>query len=137
MADKIPVMKVGPLLIVSIQTELIDTTINELQQAILAKISASNSEAVVIDISSQELVDSYVANVLVDTAKMVSLMGSKMVLVGMQAAVTLTLVEMGMTLPDIPTAIDLEEGLAKIGYHIARLTEDEADESDEADAETE
>ena len=137
MTDKIPVMKVGPLLIVSIQTELIDTTINELQQSILSKISASDSEAVVIDISSQELVDSYVANVLVDTAKMVSLMGSKMVLVGMQAAVTLTLVEMGMTLPDIPTAIDLEEGLAKIGYHIARLNEDEADESDKAAAETE
>lgn len=137
MAEKIPVMKVGPLLIVSIQTELIDTTINELQQAILAKISTCDSEAVVIDISSQELVDSYVANVLVDTAKMVSLMGSKMVLVGMQAAVTLTLVEMGMALPDIPTAIDLEEGLAKIGYHIARLTESESGESFEAHAEDE
>jgi rsbT antagonist protein RsbS len=134
MAEKIPVMKVGPLLIVSIQSELTDTSINDLQQSILVKTSEAESEAVVIDISSQELVDSYVANVLVETAKMVSLMGAKMVLVGMQAAVTLTLVEMGMTLPDIPTAIDLEEGLAKIGYHIASLAEDEADGADEAHA---
>lgn len=129
MAEKIPVMKVGPLLIVSIQSELTDTIINDLQQSILARTGEAESEAVIIDISSQEMVDSYVANVLVETAKMVSLMGSKMVLVGMRAAVTLTLVEMGMTLPDIPTAIDLEEGLAKIGYHIAKLGEDKPDDA--------
>lgn len=123
-SEEIPVLRLGKLLLVSIQTELVDTGIVHLQQSILEKIRDTGAEAVIIDISAQEMVDSYVANVLVETAKMVSLMGAQMVLVGMRAAVTLTLSQMGMDLPNISTAIDLEQGLEKTGYQLRPIVAD-------------
>lgn len=122
--DIIPVLKIGPILMVSIQKELYDSVAQQLQDTILYKIKETHARAVLVDITAMEMVDSFIARVLSETAKMASVMNAKVVLVGMQPAVTMTLVDMGMTLPGIETALNVEMGLRKLGYEL-RLIEEE------------
>lgn len=118
MSNVIPVLKIGPVLLVSIQIELRDSMAESLQDAILEKVAATKAGAVLIDISSLEIVDSFVARVISDTSQMVKIMDADVVVVGMQPAVTMTLVDMGMTMPNVQTAIDMESGLFKLGYSL-------------------
>jgi len=112
----IPVLKIGPVLLVSIQTELHDSIAVQLQDTILYKIRDSHAKAVLIDITAMEIVDSFIARILSETAHMASVMDARVVLVGMRPAVTMTLVDMGMNLPGIDTAINIETGLQKLGF---------------------
>lgn len=118
MSNLIPVLKIGPVLLVSIQIELRDSMAEGLQDAILEKVAATKARAVLIDISSLDIVDSFVARVISETSQMVKIMDANVVLVGMQPAVTMTLVDMGMTMPNVETAIDMESGLLKLGYSL-------------------
>lgn len=116
--DTIPVLKIGSFLMVSIQTDLHDSLAQQLQDTILYKIRDTQAKAVLIDITAMEIVDSFIARVLSETAQMASVMDAQVVLVGMRPAVTMTLVDMGMTLPGVQTAIDVETGLRKLGYEL-------------------
>src|SRR5215831_3639933 len=107
----IPILKLGPTLLASIQIELHDTVVDAFQSDVLEEIERTGSSGLIIDISALETVDSYVARMLSNTAKMAKLMGAETVIVGMRPAVAATLVRMGYLMEGIETALSLEEGL--------------------------
>ena len=123
--EEIPVLKLGPLLMVSLQTELNDRTAQDLQSSILDKIERYKVYGLLIDISALEMLDSYIGRVLSETAAMANLMDTRVVLVGMRPEVTLTLLEMGLTIPNIRTAMDVEAGLWQLGYRLVKTDVDD------------
>jgi len=110
-AGPIPILKVGSTLVVTIQMELHDTLVDLFQKDVLEAIEKTGEKGLIIDISALETVDSYVARMLANTAKMAKLMGAETAIVGMQPAVAATLVRMGYFMDGISTALSLEEGL--------------------------
>jgi rsbT antagonist protein RsbS len=115
MRGSIPVMRVGRTLLVTVPGELRDQVAETFQIDLLEAIEKHSASGVVMDISGLEVVDTYVARVLVDTGRMARLMGTRAALVGMRPEVAATLVNMGFTLPDIDTALDVDAGLALLG----------------------
>ncbi len=111
----IPILKIGLTLLATIQTDLHDTLVDSFQNDVLEEIERTGSNGLVVDISALETVDSYVARMLANTAKMAKLMGAETVVVGMRPPVAATLVRMGYFLEGISTALSLEEGLAFLG----------------------
>ena len=120
----IPILKIGPTLLATIQVELHDTVVDSFQNDVLEEIEKTAASGLIIDISALETVDSYVARMLANTAKMAKLMGTETVIVGMQPAVAATLVRMGYFMEGIQTALSLEEGLQLQANH-SRRTETE------------
>ncbi|MCT8136571.1 STAS domain-containing protein [Anaerobacillus sp. CMMVII] len=111
---RIPILKLKDYLLVSVQIELDDQTALQFQEDILNKIHDAGSRGVVIDLTSVDFIDSFIAKVLGDVVDMSNLMGAKVVLTGIQPAVAITLVDMGILLHGVPTALDLEQGLEKL-----------------------
>jgi rsbT antagonist protein RsbS len=111
---KIPILKLRQYLLVTIQWELDDQTAIQFQEDLLRKIHETGAKGIVIDLTSVEIIDSFIAKVIGDVVSMSSLMGAKVVLTGIQPAVAITLVDLGIHLKDVPTAIDLEKGLDKL-----------------------
>src|SRR5262245_63865576 len=111
-AGPIPILKLGSTLLTTIQVELHDTLVDAFQSDVLEEIEKTGANGLIIDISALETVDSYVARMLANTAKMAKLMGSETVIVGMRPAVAATLVRMGYFMDGICTALSLEEGLS-------------------------
>ena len=107
----IPILKIGATLLATIQVELHDTVVDAFQNDVLEEIEKTGAQGLIIDISALETVDSYVARMLANTAKMAKLMGTDTVIVGMRPAVAATLVRMGYFMEGIHTALSLEEGL--------------------------
>jgi rsbT antagonist protein RsbS len=107
----IPILKIGATLLATIQVELHDTVVDSFQNDVLEEIEKTGAQGLIIDISALETVDSYVARMLANTAKMAKLMGTDTVIVGMRPAVAATLVRMGYFMEGIHTALSLEEGL--------------------------
>ena len=134
--DTIPVLKIGSCLMVSIQTDLHDSLAVQMQDTILYKIKETQAKAVLIDITAMEIVDSYIARILSETSQMAGVMDAKVVLVGMQPAVTMTLVDMGMTLPGIKTATNIEQGLRKLGYELRPIEREPTSAAAEVQEET-
>ena len=110
-AGPIPILKIGSTLLAAIQIELHDTVVDSFQSDVLEEIEKTGANRLIIDISSLETVDSYVARMLANTGKMAKLMGAETVIVGMRPAVAATLVRMGYFMEGIHTALSLEEGL--------------------------
>ncbi|MBQ4869719.1 STAS domain-containing protein [Priestia megaterium] len=111
---RIPILKLYDYLLVSIQWELDDQTAIQFQEDLLSKIHQTGAKGVVIDLTSIDMIDSFIAKVLGDVVSMSNLMGARVVLTGIQPAVAITLVELGIGLNDVLTALDLEKGLEKI-----------------------
>jgi rsbT antagonist protein RsbS len=111
---RIPILKLKDYLLVSVQIELDDQTALQFQEDILNKIHEVGTRGVVIDLTSVDFIDSFIAKVLGDVVDMANLMGAKVVLTGIQPAVAITLVDMGILLNGVPTALDLEQGLEKL-----------------------
>src|SRR2546428_13005794 len=107
----IPILKIGPTLLATIQIELHDTVVDSFQNDVLEEIERTGAKGLIIDISALETVDSYVARMLANTAKMAKLMGTETAIVGMRPAVAATLVRMGYFMDGITTPLSLEEGL--------------------------
>jgi rsbT antagonist protein RsbS len=107
----VPVLTIGDILLVSLQGELHDHTAEQLQQDITDRIAHGSVSGVVIDISGMDIVDSFLARVLADIAVGARLMAARTVLAGMRPAVAITLVELGLTLPGLTTALDVERAL--------------------------
>jgi rsbT antagonist protein RsbS len=108
---KIPILKIDDFLIASIQIELDDSSVVRFQNDLLSELVKTGTRGVVIDITAVDVVDSFMARSLNDIAVAVHLLGAQMVIVGMQPALAVTLVEMGLTIPNAWTALDLERGL--------------------------
>lgn len=113
-AMNIPILKLKGILLTSVQIDLTDDEAIEFQCDILEKIRDTEARGIVIDITAMEVVDSYMARILNETATMVELLGARAVITGMQPTVALTLVEMGRELIGVQTALDLEQGFDKL-----------------------
>jgi len=111
---KISILKLGDLLLTSLQEDLTDQDAVDFQQDLLRMTASSAAVGVVIDITSIEIVDSYMARILNDTANMVRLLGTEIVICGIQSAVALTLMEMGRELIGVEAALNLDLGIAKV-----------------------
>lgn len=111
---RIPILKLNDCLLVSIQWELDDQTALQFQEDLLKKIHETNARGVVIDLTSIDFIDSFIAKVLGDVVNMSKLMGAQVVVTGIQPAVAITLIELGIQLQDVHTALDLEKGLEKL-----------------------
>jgi rsbT antagonist protein RsbS len=109
---EIPILKIEDFLIVSFQTELSDYEINSLREEILDRIKATNARGLIIDITALKIIDSFMARSLSSIATTATLLGARTVVVGMQPAVALTLVELGLRIKwDVQTALNLERGI--------------------------
>lgn len=111
---RIPILKLHDYLLISVQVELDDQTALQFQEDVLEKIHEEGSRGVVIDLTSVEMIDSFIAKVLGDVVDMSNLMGARVVLTGIQPAVAITLIDMGIVLDEVPTALDLEQGLDRL-----------------------
>jgi rsbT antagonist protein RsbS len=111
---KIPILSIKGILLASIQEDLSDEDAIGFQQDVLARVDDTEACGVVVDITALDVVDSFMARVLNDTAHMARLMGAHVVICGMQPAVALTLVEMGRELMDVDTVLNLDQGMEKI-----------------------
>jgi rsbT antagonist protein RsbS len=109
--DRIPILKMGDCLLVTIQVDMHDQLAVALQEDLTAQIAKNRSKGVLIDISSLEIVDSFIGRMLANIAAMSRVLDAQTVLTGMQPAVAITLVELGMTLSGIRTALNVERGM--------------------------
>ena len=109
--DRIPILKVGDCLLVTIQVDMHDELAMSLQEDLTGQIARYGSRGVLIDISSLEIVDSFIGRMLANIAAMSRVLDAQTVLTGMQPAVAITLVELGMALPGIKTALNVERGM--------------------------
>jgi len=110
-AGHVPVLRLGEVLLVTLQGDLYDTTAQQLQQDLSETIATSRVTGVVIDISGVEVVDSFLGRVLAEIAAQSELLAARTVLAGMRPAVAITLVELGLTLPGMRTALNTEAAL--------------------------
>ncbi|MEW2548280.1 STAS domain-containing protein [Streptomyces sp. NPDC047002] len=112
MSERVPILRIGDVLLVSIQVDLEDTVVLDLQEDLSTRIVDTGARGVVIDISGLEIVDSFVGRMLATVAAMSKILGAQTVVVGMRPAVAITLVELGLSLGGVRTALNLEAGLA-------------------------
>ncbi len=116
MRGQIPILRIGPTLLVTVHVELRDAVAEAFQADVLSAIEKAGSTGLVIDISGLDMVDSYVARILAETGRMAKLMGTQTVLVGMRPEVAATLVRMGYAMEGVRTALNLDDGLALLGH---------------------
>ena len=109
--ERIPILKMGKYLLVTIQVDMHDRVAMTLQDDLTSKIVTSGAKAVLIDISALEMVDSFIGRMLANIAAMARVLDAETVVVGMRPAVAITLVELGMPLKGVRTALDVEKGM--------------------------
>lgn len=109
--EKIPVLRMGEFLLVTIQVDMHDRLALALQDDLTARISETGARGVLIDISSLDIVDSFIGRMLGNIAAMSRVLDAQTVVVGMRPAVAITLVELGMSLPGVRTALNVDAGM--------------------------
>ncbi|MEU0289938.1 STAS domain-containing protein [Streptomyces sp. NPDC006147] len=117
-AGHVPVLRLGDILLVTLQGDLHDSMASQLQQDLAETIAASRVTGVVIDISGVEIVDSFLGRVLAETAAQTELLAARTVVAGMRPAVAITLVELGLTFPELRTALTTEAALELLAQPI-------------------
>ncbi|MFB0617631.1 STAS domain-containing protein [Streptomyces sp. AGS-58] len=110
-SPQVPVLALGDVLLVSLQGELHDGMAEQLQHDITSRIATSRVTGVVLDISGVDIVDSFLGRVLAEIASTARLLAARTVLAGMRPAVAITLVELGLTLPGLVTALDVDRAM--------------------------
>ena len=113
--ERIPILKMGNLLLVTIQVDMHDRLAMTLQDDLTERIVRDNAKGVLIDISALDLVDSFIGRMISNTAAMARVLDAQTVVVGMQPAVAITLVELGLTLHGVKTALNVEKGMSLLG----------------------
>lgn len=109
--ERIPILKLGPFLLVTIQVDMHDRLALVLQDELTSRIVSDGARGVLIDISSLDIVDSFIGRMLSNIASMARVLDAETVLVGMQPSVAITLVELGLSLPGIRTALNVDRGM--------------------------
>jgi rsbT antagonist protein RsbS len=109
--DRIPILRMGDFLLVTIQVDMYDQLAMTLQDDLTNTISKTAAKGVLIDISSLEMVDSFIGRMLANISSMSRILDAQTVVVGMQPAVAITLVELGMSLAGVKTALNVEKGM--------------------------
>jgi len=110
--DRIPILKMGEFLLVSIQVDMHDRLAMQLQEDLTDRIAVTSARGVLIDISALEMVDSFIGRMLGNIAAMSRILDAHTVVVGMRPAVAITLVELGISLTGVRTALNVERGMA-------------------------
>jgi rsbT antagonist protein RsbS len=116
--DRIPILRMGDLLLVTIQVDMHDQLASALQDDLTSKIAEVSAKGILIDISSLDIVDSFIGRMLANTSAMARVLGAEAVVVGMQPAVAITLVELGLNLSGVHTALDVEKGVEMLRKRI-------------------
>lgn len=129
--DRIPILKLGRALLVSIQVDIHDRLAKALEEDLSEKIVATSAKGVMIDISGLEIVDSFMGRMLDNIAAVSRLLDADTVVVGMRPAVAITLVELGLSLTGVKTALNVERGMALIGVSFSE--EQDGEEAQEGD----
>lgn len=119
--ERIPILKMGKFLLVTIQVDMHDRLVMTLQDDLTQKISATGARGVLIDISALEIVDSFIGRMIANIAGMSRVLDAKTVVTGMQPAVAITLVELGLALDGVQTALNVDRGI----MHLEKLIEQE------------
>lgn len=109
--ERIPILKLGEFLLVTIQVDIYDRMAITLQEDLADRLAETGASGVLIDISSLDVVDSFMGRMLGNIAEMAGVMGAETVVVGIQPAVAITLVELGITLEGVKTALNVDKGL--------------------------
>jgi rsbT antagonist protein RsbS len=123
--ERIPILKMGDFLLVTIQVDMHDQLASALQDDLTNKISKSNAKGVLIDITSLDIVDSFIGRMLANTSAMARVLDAQTVVVGMQPAVAITLVELGLNLSGVHTALDVEKGMEMLRRNVGMTDLDE------------
>jgi rsbT antagonist protein RsbS len=118
--ERIPILRMGDLLLVTIQVDMHDRLAMSLQDDLTERIVRDGAKGVLIDISALDLVDSFIGRMISNTAAMARVLDARTVVVGMQPAVAITLVELGLTLHGVQTALNVEKGMALLGKNLNR-----------------
>jgi rsbT antagonist protein RsbS len=119
--DRIPILKMGDILLVTIQVDMHDHLALVLQEDLTQRISATGARGLLIDISSLEIVDSFIGRMFSNIAAMARVLDAATVVVGMRPAVAITLVELGLALPGVRTALDVERGMDLLRASTGRI----------------
>lgn len=109
---EVPILKQGPYLIASIQSALSDADLVQLRDALVEQVGRLRSRGVIVDVTALDVMDSFATRTLRDITFMIRLRGAETVIVGIQPDVAFTMVQLGLKLEGVPTALDLEEGIA-------------------------
>lgn len=110
--ERIPILRMGPFLLVTVQVDMHDEIAVRLLDDLTTQITKTRARGVLIDISALDMVDSFIGRMIADVAATSRILDAQTVVVGMQPAVAITLVELGMSLPGVRTALDVEKGMA-------------------------
>ncbi len=129
--ERIPILKMGGFLLVTIQVDMHDRLVTTLQDDLTTLIASSSARGVLIDISSLDMVDSFIGRMIANIAGMSRVLDAETVVVGMRPAVAITLVELGLTLTGVRTALDVEKGMALLRAATRRTLEEDEDGRDE------
>ena len=122
--EHIPILRMGEFLLITVQVDMHDRLALQLQDDLTEQIVRHDSRGVLIDISALEVVDSFIGRMLGNIAAMSRVLDAQTVVVGMRPAVAITLVELGMSLPGIRTALTVERGMEILREDVARARED-------------
>jgi rsbT antagonist protein RsbS len=129
--DRVPILKIGEILLISIQVDLEDQTAIALQEDIAERIVSTGAHGVIIDITGLDIVDSFVGRMLSSIASISRVLDAETVVVGMRPAVAITLVELGLSLNGVRTALNVERGMQILAEANAgrglRIIEDDED----------
>ena len=118
MSERVPIMRMGDNLIVMLQGDLEDGTVEQIEREVTREVARTRAKGALIDVSGLSVVDSFVARIISRIAAMIRLLGSEATIVGIQPAVALTLVELGVPLGHVQTALTAEQGMARLrGRH--------------------
>jgi rsbT antagonist protein RsbS len=117
--EKIPILKMGRFLLVTVQVDMHDQLAMQLQDDLTNRIVAARARGVLIDISSLEVVDSFIGRMISNIAAMARVLDAETVVVGIQPAVAITLVELGLSLEGVRTALNVDRGMALLQERLA------------------
>jgi rsbT antagonist protein RsbS len=131
MMDRIPILRMGKFLLVTIQVDLYDRLALTLEADLVQMVNKTSAKGVLIDISAVSIVDSFMGRIIGNIASMSKILDAETVVVGMQPAVAITLIELGLPLKGVHTALDMEKGMnlltTMIGDHDDDIAEDDDD----------
>jgi rsbT antagonist protein RsbS len=123
--DRIPILRMGEFLLVTIQVDMHDQLALQLQDDLTRAIEKRGAKGVLIDISALEMVDSFIGRMIADISGMARILDARTVVVGMQPAVAITLVELGLSLPGVATALNVERGMVLLQRALTESSDDD------------
>ncbi len=114
LSDRVPIMRMGEDLLITLQGDLDDLTVESIERGVTSEVARMRACGALIDISGLDVVDSFVAGALGRLVQMIRLLGAEAAIVGIRPAVAITLVQLGVSLPGVTTALNAEQGMARL-----------------------